>query len=323
MPFNLLSRPPVRCIRDLNAIDSTWQSCALTIGSFRSLHAGHRFLITTTVEKAVGIESPAVALSLSPSAHEVLSGHRLSRLLNSATRRLMLARWGINCYIEHRPDAAFLQMPAERFVEEILIGTLRVRRLVIGDDFRFGHKRAGGIELLRRYESAGEFSVTQIPSVRASDQRISTTAVERIIVGENDYDLLRAQLGRPWSYCGRVCAGQGRGRQLGSPTLNIPIPERLRTPSGVFAGIVDLPQRESCTAAINIGTRPTLDDSGRRYIEAHLLDAVPEHPKRIAVHLLRRIRPERRFANTDELRTQIAADITAVRSTLSEFRASP
>ncbi|MCA8837206.1 MAG: riboflavin biosynthesis protein RibF [Proteobacteria bacterium] len=313
MNFDLLSNTPVRCERDLFAMQPPWSEAVVTIGSFRSLHAGHRALIGSMTAWAQEHGAAAVVLSFHPTPHELLRGVRLPWLLNNATRRLLLGSWGIDCYVEPRIDKDFLHISAEDFVEKILIDRLKATRVVIGDDFRFGHKRAGNIELLRHYEQAGRLQVRQISSVLLGEARISTTLVDEVLRTDN-FKHLRALLGRPWVLCGRVIGSQGLGKHIGSPTLNVAVPEYLHTPAGVYAGVVELPGEGVFRAAVNIGVRPTVSSSGEKFVEAHLLDHRPVHAGRIAVHLLNRVRSEKTFASRQQLQTQIGHDITAIRN---------
>jgi riboflavin kinase/FMN adenylyltransferase len=290
------------------------QPTALTIGNFDGVHRGHQMLLRLVGERAEEAGLLPAVLTFEPHPRERLAPAsappRLTPLRDKA--RLIASEGIAHLHIlPFRRTTAYLTAAA--FIEMVLVRTLSVRHLVIGDDFRFGSHRSGSLETLL---SAGEvfgFTVEALPAICEGEKRISSSAVRAaLLAGQMRH---AAQLlGRWFAISGRVRRGAQLGRTLGVPTLNLKLPPRLIAPRGVFVGwvegIADQPQR----AVINIGTRPTLGSDTTPTLEAHLLDWQGEgYGTAVTVYLADRLRNEQRFPSLLALTEQIHADIAQAR----------
>ncbi|MEF3192910.1 MAG: riboflavin biosynthesis protein RibF, partial [Halothiobacillaceae bacterium] len=215
-----------------------------------------------------------------------------------------------------RFNSALATQPAEDFVREILVERLHARHVLIGDDFRFGHRRGGDFALLQRMGAQHGFSVESTPQVMQDGERISSTLV-RAALSKGRLDDAARLLGRPYSLCARVTHGDKRGRLLGFPTLNLPLGRKHFALHGVCAveilGLADRP----LPGVANAGIRPTVGGVIPR-VEVHVFDwAGDAYGKRVEVRFCAFIREERRFTGLDELVEQIAKDAAAARALLT------
>jgi riboflavin kinase/FMN adenylyltransferase len=223
-----------------------------------------------------------------------------------------------------RFDAEFAAWSPERFVRDLVAGVLAARVVVVGENFRFGAKRAGDLAMLRS-EGARLGLEARVHSVAADAQGAFSSTRARDAIAAGRVDEAVQVLGRPHSVSGVVVHGDGRGRTIGVPTANLEgVPELLPS-NGVYAVRVDGlapegsagPARPLGAGVTNIGVRPTVDGTTRR-IETYLFDFSGDlYGQRLRVHLLSRIRDEKKFAGLDELKAQIARDIDAARAAQS------
>ncbi len=222
-----------------------------------------------------------------------------------------------------RFDAAFAAWQPDRFARDLVVGALRARIVVVGENFRFGAKRAGDLTLLRELGAQLGFGV-RVHAV-ASDSRgrySSTRAREAVVAG--DLEEVRRVLGRPHALTGVVAHGDERGRTIGVPTANLEAIPELLPPNGVYAVAADRYSAAEQAFALlapgvmNIGVRPTVGGS-RLSVETYLLDFEGDlYDARLRVHLVARLRDEKKFASLDELKAQIARDVAAARAALTE-----
>jgi len=295
--------------------------CALVVGNFDGVHRGHQAVLGEAVEEARKLGLDACVLTFDPHPAGVV-GRGAPPMLTTIERRVALVgEMGVDRVYVRRFDAAFAAWPPERFARELVAGALLARLVVVGQNFRFGAKRAGDLELLRALgrELGFEARVHAI----ASDARgpFSSTRA-RDAIGAGDLDEAARVLGRPHGLTGAVVHGDERGRQLGFPTANLdPVAEML-PPDGVYA--VRVARRDDGGAGwhplalgvTNIGVRPTVDGK-RRTVEAHLLDFTGDlYGARLRLDLVGRLRPETKFSSLDELKAQIARDVAAARHAL-------
>jgi riboflavin kinase/FMN adenylyltransferase len=214
-------------------------------------------------------------------------------------------------------------MPPERFIADVLRHDCATRWLVVGDDFRFGARRAGDVALLRARAAAADYEVEHLPTVHDDGERISSSAVRAALAGG---DLARAEhlLGRPYAISGHVLHGARLGRTLGFPTLNLRIGHRLPAAQGIFAVRVHGLAPAPLPGVASLGLRPTVDDSGRWVLETHLFDFTAQvYGKLIQVEFVKKLRDECRYASLRELQDAIAADALAARAVLGATRAPP
>jgi riboflavin kinase/FMN adenylyltransferase len=229
-------------------------------------------------------------------------------------------------FIQHF-SRRFAQLQAGDFVDRVLIEGCRVRWLMIGDDFRFGARRAGDVALLRARAASGGFEVHQCPTVSEDGERISSSAVRRALaVG----DLHRAQrlLGRPYRISGRVQHGAKLGRSIGFPTLNLRIAhaKRMRSAAvhGVFAVRVHGLDAQALDGVASVGLRPTVDDSGRWLLEVHVFDFARQvYGQLVTVEFLHKLRDEERYDSVAELTAAIRRDADHARALFASGELAP
>jgi riboflavin kinase/FMN adenylyltransferase len=296
--------------------------CVLVVGNFDGVHLGHQAVLRQAVAHARSAGLSASVLTFDPHPAGVVGGGAPQRLTTLERRAELLSELGIERMYVRRFDAAFAAWQPERFARDLVAGALRASLVVVGENFRFGAKRAGDLTLLRALGAELGFGV-QVHAV-ASDAhgRYSSTRARQAVVA-GDLDEVRRVLGRPHALTGPVVHGDERGRTIGVPTANLdPIPELL-PPYGVYAVKVDrygdaerafVPLAQGVT---NIGVRPTVTSgvtSGRLTVETHLLDFEGDlYDARLRLHLVARLRDEKKFGSLDALKAQIARDIEGAR----------
>jgi riboflavin kinase/FMN adenylyltransferase len=235
-----------------------------------------------------------------------------ARLMSFREKFQALRDLGIDRLLRIRFTPTFRAMGAREFTHQIFVDGLGARYIIVGDDLRFGRDRGGNFDLLKQQGKANGFDVVATSTLLVGGERVSSTRIRKAL-GNNDFALAEALLGRPFSIAGRVIKGQQLGRELGAPTANLEL-HRLRAPlSGVYS-VEAIVAGERYSGVANIGTRPTVDDSLKAILEVHLLDFNRNiYYKNIEVVFRQKIREERKFDSLDALKEQIERDIQAAR----------
>lgn len=291
------------------------QATALTIGNFDGVHCGHQALLRLVCERAAEQALLPAVLTFEPHPREYLApGHAPPRLTPFRDKAREIAEAGI-AHLHVLPFRhAIAALTPHAFIEQVLVRTLAVRHLVIGDDFRFGARRAGTLETLLEAGEREGFTVEALPTIREAGERVSSSAVRAALFAGQMRHAARL-LGRWFSLTGRVCRGAQLGRTIGVPTLNVPLPRRVIVLSGVFVGWVTGVAEQPWPAVINVGTRPTVSREATPIAEAHLLDwsGGTCYGVRVTIHLAERLRAEQRFPSLSALSAQIHADLVNAR----------
>ena len=291
------------------------QATALTIGNFDGVHLGHRALLARLIAVANARDLLPAALTFEPHPREFFAPESAPVRLSTLREKLeMLAETGVALTNVCRFNTEFAHLDAEDFIERLLIEHLRVKHLIVGDDFRFGAKRRGNFALLQEAGRQHGFAVEALPSVVIDDTRVSSSAV-RAALAEGRMDAAARFLGRPYVIDGRVVRGRQLGRQLGVPTANIRI-KRARPPlTGVYAvdvlGLDGGPHQ----GIANIGFRPSVDQGSAPLLEIHLFNFDADiYGAHLSVRFLHKLREERKFPDVQALKTQIFQDIDSAKS---------
>jgi riboflavin kinase/FMN adenylyltransferase len=297
--------------------------CVLVVGNFDGVHLGHQAVLRQAVAHARSVGLSASVLTFDPHPAGVVGGGAPQRLTTLERRAELVSALGIERMYVRRFDAAFAAWQPDRFARDLVVGALRARIVVVGENFRFGAKRAGDLTLLRGLGAQLGFGV--LVHAVASDSRgrySSTRAREAVVAG--DLEEVRRVLGRPHALTGVVVHGDERGRTIGVPTANLDAIPELLPPNGVYAVTVDryaaaeqafLPLGRG---VMNVGVRPTVGGS-RLSVETYLLDFEGDlYDARMRVHVVARLRDEKKFASLDELKAQIARDVAAARVAFAE-----
>jgi len=291
--------------------------CALTIGNFDGVHRGHAALLARLDDEARARRLPPVLLTFEPHPVEVLAPRQAPPRLTPFRQKVaLLAGYPLQRVVCARFDRGLAAMPPDAFIREVLCGRLAVRHLLVGDDFRFGHRGAGDFQTLRAAANAGHFTLSRLDTRHDGGERISSTRV-RGCLAAGDLRGAAALLGRPFSVCGRVAHGQRLGRRIGFPTANFPVRRGTAPLAGVFAVHLDDDAGGRLEGVANVGRRPTVGGAEER-VEVHVLDFDGDlYGRHFEVRFLERLREERRFENLEALKAQIARDVEAGRAVLA------
>lgn len=282
----------------------------LTIGNFDGVHLGHRALLARLTAAANAEGLPATVLTFEPHPREFFSPASAPPRLSTLREKLeLIADDGVQlAYVCHF-NARFAALSADQFIEQVLVDALRVRHLIIGDDFRFGAKRTGDFALLREAGEHFGFRVEAMDSVMLEGERASSSAVRQALQNGQLEHAARL-LGRPYSIDGRVVRGNQLGRQIGWPTANI-LTKHDRSPLlGVFTvevhGLPGGPRQ----GVASLGFRPSVNPVTKPLLEVHLFDFAEDiYGAHLNVRFLHKLRDELNFSSLDALKAQIAADV--------------
>ena len=311
--------------------------CALTIGNFDGVHRGHQAMLALLVSEAAHRGLPATVLTFEPNPRDYfarLKGEPESAPARIATLRDKLCeldRCGVAQAVVMRFDAAFAAQSPETFVADVLVAGLGARYVLVGDDFRYGARRAGDYAMLDAAGARHGFDVARMLSYEVHGQRVSSSAV-RAALAAGDMRAATALLGRPYSVSGRVVPGLRLGRVLGESaagrgdgfrTLNIRFDHPKPAAMGIFVVRVHGLGDRALDGVASLGRRPTVDDSGRVLLEVHCLEwpaslgAEGGYGRLVRVELLHKLRDEKRYDSLTALAAAIAGDAADARAFLA------
>lgn len=301
---------------DDETLPSAAGPCTLVVGNFDGVHKGHTAVLREAIDAARAASLATSVLTFDPHPAAVVGAGAPPRLTTIERRAELMGELGVDTVFVRKFDAAFAAWAPERFVRELVVGALHARIVVVGQNFRFGAKRAGDLPMLRKLGSELGFDVRV--HATASDERgpYSSTRV-REAVAMGDVAEAAHVLGRPHSVSGPVVHGDERGRTIGFPTANVE-PAEMLPADGVYKTRIEAIDangvaRPLAAGVTNVGVRPTVG-GGRRTVETHLLDFEGDlYGATLRVHLVGRLRGEQRFGSLEELKAQIARDVEAAR----------
>ncbi len=299
----------MQVFRSLAEAKGQFGPCALTIGNFDGTHLAHQALFQEVVLLAGSKGWRPAALTFDPHPAYVVAPDRAPLRITTFEQRVaVMAACGIERVLILPFTVELAQVSPDAFVREILVGALQTRAIVVGDNFRFGHKHAGDMHLLAELGLELRFSTHIEPAIRSRYGVISSTLVRQAI-GSGRMAMATRLLGRPYALTGRIVAGHGIGSRQTVPTLNIEPSSEVLPPAGVYITRTrDLDADRRWSSITNIGMRPTFQGD-RLTIETYLLDPFDGRtPAAIEVELLRRVRDERKFESAEALKTQIFRD---------------
>lgn len=310
----------VRHLRDMPFAD-TREGCVVTIGSFDGLHLGHQELLRRVIDTAKSRNLKTVVMSFEPTPREFFQiDSPPARLMKFREKFEALAAHGIDIFFCPRFSAPMRQISAQDFVRRILVQGLNARAVIVGDDFRFAHKREGDIAMMSRMSEALGFTVIQVPSIVVAGLRASSTAIRQACAA-GDMALAAAMLGRPYQMSGRVIRGEKIGRTLGFPTANVDLQRRQSPVTGIFAVRVHGLDEGIHDGVASVGNRPTFDGE-KPILEVFLFDFERDiYGKYIQVDFIEHLRDQEKFANVADLVAQMRIDADNARSILQAIRA--
>ena len=291
--------------------------CALTIGNFDGVHRGHQAMLALLINEARHRGLPSCVLTFEPHPRDYFAARAGKpetappRIASLRDKLCELERCGIDDVVVLRFDERFAAQSPEAFVRDVLVRGLRARYVLVGDDFRYGARRAGDYATLDAAGDAQGFDVARMQSYEVHGLRVSSSAV-RDALGRGDMERAAALLGRPYSVSGHVLHGRKLGRELGFRTLNLRFTHPRVAAMGIFVARVHGLTAQPLPAVVSLGVRPSVEDAGRVLLEAHCLewplDEDAGYGRIVRVDLLHKLHDERRYESLGALRAGIAQD---------------
>lgn len=306
-------------IRGLHNLVPRHNGCVATIGNFDGVHLGHQAVVGQLAEKAQALGLPTQVILFEPQPQEFFRPHNAPpRLTRFREKWLALRRYSVDRVLCVRFNARFASMEPEAFIKRVLVQSLGVRYLVVGDDFRFGKNRRGDFAFLQEAGQQHGFQVVNIHTVTIDGERVSSTRIRQALaIG----DLATAEklLGRPYRMSGRVAYGNKLGRGFGMPTANIHVHRKVTPINGIYVVEVFGLETEPLAGVANVGTRPTVDGT-RTLLEIHLLDFNDDvYGRYLSVNFLHKLRDEKRFDTLEELKEHMYRDVEQARAFFQRY----
>jgi len=292
-------------------------STVATIGNFDGLHLGHQQILKTMQKEADIHRLKRLIIFTEPHAQEFFS--EAAGLETSKPPRIFPWQEKVRKMRELGVEFAFFlkfnnqlrSMTPEDFLNKILL-RLHIKKLVIGDDFRFGANREGDFSLLKNWGTQNSIEVSNTETYEIDGERVSSTRIREALT-ENDFEKANKFLGRPFTYSGKVVYGNQLGGQLGIPTANLWLPKNKLPISGVYI-VKALLGKKKLRGIANMGIRPTVGGESP-VLEVHLLNFSKKiYGKRLTVEFLKKVRDEKKFENLNALKDQIFKDISTAES---------
>jgi riboflavin kinase/FMN adenylyltransferase len=291
---------------------SAGRRAVLSVGNFDGLHLGHQKILRQVIESADAQQAISGVITFDPHPLKVLRPGQAPPLVETIDQRMeRFAAMGLEGALVLRFDRALAALSPEEFVRGVLVEELKTAAVLVGQNFRFGHRQEGNVETLTELGQRFGFSVQIVEPVVMEGEFVSSSAV-RAAVAEGRVAHAAHLLGRPFALTGQIVRGAGRGASIVFPTLNLAPEQELLPKVGVYATETHL-EGKTYRSATNVGFRPTFDGT-LLGVETHLFDFSREMTKgRLEVCFWERLRDERKFSGPAELRAQIAADLREVR----------
>jgi len=300
----------------------------LALGNFDGVHVGHRKLILEALKYARKNKLPCFTMTFNPHPQEIICPGRGLCLLTTLPERLdLMRRLGVDGVIIKEFSKEISKLPPEKFIYDFLVKHLKVRKVFIGFDFAFGHKRAGTISILKKLGDKYGFKVNSVRPVTAHGHIVKSSTIREMLT-RGDFGKAIKLLGHSYTITGKVIKGRGRGRVLGFPTANLKLAEDKLVPAhGVYFGKSEIRNPKSETnprskipikeqmrkCLINIGSRPTFAEE-RFAVEVHIPGFRGNMRGRtIRVDIYKRLRDEIHFSDVEKLKQQIRKDVLEVR----------
>jgi phosphoribosyl 1,2-cyclic phosphate phosphodiesterase len=297
------------------------QGSVIAIGNFDGIHLGHQRVLEYCIGVAGKTGAVATALTFEPPPLKVLRPEVAPLRISTNEQRMnWFEALGMEAAVVLPFTLELSRVSAQDFVDEILVGQLHVKAVVVGEDFRFGHKQSGNVKLLRELGMRDGFEVVVHTPVTIRGEIVSSTRVRRLIAEGKVAEAGRL-LGRPFALTGEVASGTGTGRKFTFPTLNLRSEQELLPARGVYVTRTVLDgEMHGHRSVTNVGMRPTFNGTALT-VETHLLDySGTFSPKRIEVRFWKRLREEKKFSGAEELREQIAKDIARANEFFGKLR---
>lgn len=309
----------MRFIRGFHNLPESPAPCALTVGNFDGLHYGHQTVLQELADAAAERGLPVYLMMFEPQPIEYFAGDSAPpRLYRCREKLSVLRHMPIDVVIVLTFNAHLANLSAEDFVKEVLVERLHVKYLLVGDDFRFGRERKGDLALLQSLAGKYGYELGHLKSVIQSGERVSSTLIRSHLVA-GEFGQAGELLGRPYRMTGKVVHGNKIGRDLGFPTINLPV-DRFHSPvKGVFAvRVYGIEPEKALNGVASLGYRPTIDGK-HCLLEVHLFDWSGDcYGKRVEVEFVRHLRDEQKYESMEAMRQQIKLDAAQARKILTD-----
>lgn len=305
----------MRIVRGLETFPREASGGVAALGAFDGIHLGHRKILGLAVERSRALGVTSLACTFDPRPVEVLHPARAPLPITTLAERLdLIAQSEIDTTVVLPFTRELAAVEPEAFIQDVMLGALGAREIVVGFNHRFGRGARGDAALLTSLAERLRFRAHVIPSLSVGGALVSSTEI-RSALQRGDVEHANRLLGREYSLAGEVVTGAGRGRTIGFPTANVRSERAPIVPLGVYACRAEV-MRTLHRAVVNLGRQPTFGEN-EVAIEAHLLDFAGEiYGQRMVLSLVRRLRAEVKFPSVDALRAQIAADVEEARRAL-------
>ena len=287
---------------------------ALVIGNFDGVHLGHQAMLSRLKETSKRLNIASCVMTFEPHPREFFAPDQAPTRLTSLREKLeLLAEYGVDQVQICRFNYDFAKIGAKEFVANILQQGLAAQWVLVGDDFRFGARRAGDLAMLRSLSSSYGFEVEEMSTYNVDGMRVSSTAVRKAL-SSDDLGLARRLLGRPYSISGKVVNGDKLGRRIGFPTANMQLRHNRPPLSGIFAvevrGVLDTSPQQVTRGVASLGVRPTVHEGGKPVLEVYLFDFNQEiYGQHLRMDFLHKLRHEEKYSDLDTLIRQIRLDV--------------
>jgi riboflavin kinase/FMN adenylyltransferase len=301
-----------RSLADWPRVVEGGRRAAVSVGNFDGLHIGHQRILGAIVERARSEDLISAVITFDPHPMKVLRPQNAPPLIMTLNDRLAgFGRLGVDGALVLPFDEVLAKIPAEEFVKTVIVDTVKAIRVLVGANFRYGHRQAGDVSLLQELGKRYDFTVEIAQAAEVDGIVVSSTAIRRA-VAEGRIEEAATLLGHPFALSGAVTEGEGRGRHILVPTLNIKADQELMPMKGVYVTEC-LIEQNALPSITNVGTRPTFEGSALS-IETFVIDhEIAESPQKIEIHLRKRLRDEMKFPSPEALREQIQRDIQQAR----------
>lgn len=282
----------------------------IAIGNFDGVHLGHQKVLRFLSRIAKRKNLYPLVLTFSPHPEKILGKKRTKMIQTLAQRARDVGKFGIKTVLIVPFSKKFRSLSSRDFIEEVVVKTLRVKAVVIGEGFRFGKNRKGNISLLRRLALRYKFRVYSVPPVKKNRNTVSSSLIRRLLES-GEVEKAKTFLGRYYEIEGEVVKGKSRGKILGFPTANIETRNEI-IPGGIYITTTQIGQ-EAFPSLTNVGSRPTFGEL-KTSVESHIIDFNRNlYGKKIRINFIKKIRDEKKFEAEDDLARQIIKDLKAAR----------
>ncbi len=296
----------MQVIKGLKNIPPLPDNCAVAIGNFDGVHLGHQKILQALAADAKKNNLYPLLLTFHPHPENILTNRKIELIQTLEQRLQEIEKSGVQMTVVMPFDRDFALVTAEEFIRTIVCQKLKAKKIIVGNNFRFGKDRAGDVKKLHEFASVYRFSVQSIPPVKLSGSIVSSSLIRKLL-REGKIEKANTFIGRPYEIVGTVVRGKSRGKKLGYPTANIRAKNDI-APPGVFVSRVGIGTK-IYPSITHVGSKPTFDEE-EIMIESYIIDYNKSlYKKRLRVLLLKKIRGEKKFQSAEALSQQIKNDL--------------